>query len=341
MTNIKRCRGCGIAIQINDPNIEGYAVSKDNDFCQSCYRLFHYGEARDHIHPDELPQLKKGSLVLMVSSVAHLDMLFEYPVYRYQSDAKFVYIINQIDLLPKDTNLDNLLNNVIKKAKKFKVPYEDIILMSAVNKNDLNNLKDYLLDTPLNLIYLIGVQNSGKTTIFKHLTNDDKALALKKAALTQSMLTGRLEDKYIYDMPGLFQNGYMHTFMTYEKYKKLIPDKEIKPRIYQRDKALFLIEDFIAIDYKGELSPIIFYLSSNANIRYTKDEPLSNKDLNKDYEYAVSTFKTNHALNQITLADLGFIHVRGSALISIRHPKGMHISVTEALFKWLKRHGAT
>ena len=333
MTNIKRCSGCGTAIQTNDPNIDGYAVNIDNEFCQSCYKLYHYGIASKHIHPNELPKLKKGSLVLMVSSAAHLDMLFEYPVHRYQSEAKFVYIINQIDLLPKDTNLDNLLENIIKKAKQFKIPYEDIILMSAVNEIDLNNLKDYLLDTPFNLVYLIGVQNSGKTTIFKSLTNDDKALALKKAALTQEMLTGNLEGKYIYDMPGLFQNGYMHTFLPYEEYKKLIPDKEIKPKIYQKDKALYLIEDFLAINYKGEQSPIIFYLGNETKISLTKDEPLKDKPLNMTYDYITSTFKTTSPLNQITLADLGFIHIRGRSVIEIRHPKKMHITVTEALFK--------
>ena len=37
----------------------------------------------------------------------------------------------------------------------------------------------------------------------------------------------------IYDMPGLYQEGYLHQLLPYGIYKDLIPDKEIKPRIYQ------------------------------------------------------------------------------------------------------------
>ena len=107
-----RCKGCGALLQEDNPEKVGYAVSLDHDYCQSCYRLFHYGESSKHFHPEDLPTLPANSIILMVSSVLHLDLLFSYPVYRYQSDAKFVYIINQVDLLPHGTNLDRLLAKI-------------------------------------------------------------------------------------------------------------------------------------------------------------------------------------------------------------------------------------
>ena len=81
--------------------------------------FFHYGESSVHFHPEDLPSLPPSAVILMVSSVLHLDLLFSYPVYRYQSDAKYIYIINQVDLLPRDTNLDKLILQIKQKAKKY------------------------------------------------------------------------------------------------------------------------------------------------------------------------------------------------------------------------------
>ncbi len=341
MSTVIKCQGCGAILQTEDSTKVGYALSLDHEYCQSCYRLMHYGEANIHFHPEDLPSLEKDSLIVMVSSILHIDMLFSYPVYRYQSEAHFVYLINQIDLLPESTNLDLLVKRLTQKAQSLNVPFEDIILMSAVNRFDIENLKQYLSSYKYKNIYLLGVQNSGKTTIYKVLTQQTKALAFKKAGLTQEALSAPFGDQIIYDMPGLYQEGYLHQILPYETYKKLIPDEKIKPRIYQiKDQQSLIIEGLIGITFGGQNLTAVLYCDQNLKIHKTNaarvKELLTHKeDHFKIYaeEYEQKALRIPKKKIQITFADMGFLHIIGPAHLTIIYPKGMHLSMTEAMFE--------
>jgi hypothetical protein len=335
-----KCLGCGAQLQTTHINQVGYAISLDHTYCQSCYRLLHYGEGSTHFHPEDLPKLQSDALIFMISSVLHLDLLFSYPVYRYQPDARYIYIINQIDLLPKSTNLDLLIQNITHQAQKQHIPFVDIILMSAKNEHDLTNLKSYIHSFKEKHVYLVGVQNSGKTTIYKALTDSKEALAFKKAGLTQQALIGSFEDKTIYDLPGLYQEGYLHQFLPYETYKKLIPDQEINPKIYQlkKNQSLF-IEELIAFTVSKDTN-ITLYLDRQTEIHRTNQARVKPLLLEKEKHFKVYTesylekaFKIPEGKYQITFADMGFMHVTGPMTLSCIVPHAMHLSMTEALFQ--------
>ncbi|MCF7931136.1 MAG: 50S ribosome-binding GTPase, partial [Acholeplasmataceae bacterium] len=264
-----------------------------------------------------------------------------YPVYRYQPDAHFVYIINQIDLLPRSTNLDKLVEKLTQKARSLNVPFQDIILMSAKNMIDIENLKKYLSSYKHKNIYLLGVQNSGKTTIFKALTNQTKALAFKKAGLTQEALSQPFGNQIIYDMPGLYQEGYLHQLLPYEIYKNLIPDTEMKPRIYQiKDQQALFIEGLISIVFTGQEINAVFYGDQSIRIHKTNAKRVKDLFLNKEEHFKVfvkdyeeKALRIPRGKTQITFADMGFLHVVGPMHLKITYPKGMHLSMTEATFQ--------
>jgi 30S ribosome assembly GTPase len=339
MSKITKCLGCGALLQNSDQNLAGYTYKLENPYCMSCYKLMHYGSVAEHFHPKDLPILEDHSLVFMMSSVLHLDLLFHYPVYRFYPNLKFVYIINQIDLLPAQTNLDLLIEKITSKAKSLNIPYMDLILMSAKNPKDLEAVKKYLVNQSAKRIYLLGVQNSGKTTLFKALTDQKNALALKKAGLTQEALEGTFSNKTIIDMPGLYQKGYLHTFLSYEQYKRYIPDKEIKPRIYRLKKNQSLvIQGFIAVTNDDDkIVSYVLYVDSNLNVIKTNDSKidhhLAEVNILDQKAFESRTFKIDQGKSQITFADMGMLHLSGPTRIKIKYPKVMHISVTEALFK--------
>lgn len=341
MSTIMRCKGCGAVLQTLEENRVGYVKALDHEYCQSCYKLLHYGESSTHFHPEDLPSLPEDSVILMISSVLHLDLLFSHPVWRYQSEAKYIYIINQIDLLPKDTNLEILLENITRKAKLMQVPYQDIILMSAKNPYDIDHLKSYIKSFSSKHIYLLGVQNSGKTTLFKALTNDEKALAFKKAGLTQEALEGKFGDQQIIDMPGLYQSGYLHHLLPYQVYKKLIPDQEIHPKVYTLNPGQTLfIEGLIAITLTTETQPIVLYLERNIRIHKTNQARILELISTKEQQFKVyaesyeeKAFRIPSQKMQLTLADMGFIHLQGPCHVQMTYPKGLHLSLSEALFQ--------
>ncbi|MBQ2582792.1 MAG: hypothetical protein II577_02705, partial [Erysipelotrichaceae bacterium] len=41
---MKKCRGCGIELQTKDRESVGYVVNMEQDYCQRCFRLSHYGD---------------------------------------------------------------------------------------------------------------------------------------------------------------------------------------------------------------------------------------------------------------------------------------------------------
>jgi hypothetical protein len=340
MSTTIRCEGCGAILQTTDPNRVGYAIDLNHTYCQACYKLLHYGESIKHFHPEDLPSLPQNAIILMVSSVLHLDLLFSYPVYRYQPEAKYVYIINQIDLLRKGTNLSHLLNRIKAYAKKMHVPYEDLILMSAKNPYDVEHLKDYLRELNEPFVYLLGVQNSGKTTLFKAITHDDKALAMKKAGLTQEALHRPFENMTIYDMPGLYQEGYLHHILPYGIYKDLIPDQEIKPRIYQlKEGQALMLEGLFALSFYGQSINPIFYIDASVKVHKTQEDRIKPLLEQKEKHFKIcvdryedKAFKIPEGLYQITFADMGFVHIKGPGLVKMTYPKGLHLSLTEALF---------
>lgn len=340
MSTTTRCKGCGALLQVDDEHKVGFTLSLAHTYCQACFKLLHYGESLIHFHPEDLPMLPAGSMIMMVSSVLHLDTLFSHPVYRYQPDATFIYVINQIDLLPKDTNLDHLLENIKKKAASMYIPYEDIILMSARNPFDIEQLKHYIETIHAPHVYLLGVQNSGKTTLFKALTQDHEALAMKKAGLTQEALKRPYKDMMIYDMPGLYQEGYLHHILPYGIYKNLIPDQEIKPKVYQlKNHQSLCIEGLIAISFYGEKLYPVLYIDQHIKIHKTHDERIKPLLAEKEKHfkiyadsYETKTFKIKEGVHHITFADMGFMHLFGPARIEITYPKGLHITLSEALF---------
>lgn len=336
-----KCKGCGATLQTEDTQKVGYALSLDHDYCQACFKLLHYGDVNEHFHPEDLPKLSQDAVVFMVSSVLHLDMLFTYPVYRYEPNIKYVYLINQIDLLPESTNLDDMLKNMIIRAKQMRIPYHDIIMMSAKNPYDIKNLEVYMQNFSEKNLYLIGVQNSGKTTIFKALTKDMHALAFSKAGLTQEALIKNIGKRQIYDMPGLYQKGYVHQFLPYQTYKKLIPQETIKPKIYQlkKDQTLFL-EGLISISVSNPKQTVVLYVKNSLNVHKTNITKIENLLNEKENNFAIyvddyeeKNFKITDAKMQLTFADIGFMHIQGPNTIKVTYPKGMHISLSEALFK--------
>ncbi len=334
------CKGCGAPLQTTESNTRGYALSLDHDFCQACYRLYHYGEANNHFHPEDLPKLNADGIAVMVSSVMSFDMLFEYPVYRYESNMTFVYVINQMDLLPESTNMDILFERIMRKARKMKIPFKDIIFMTAKNPFDIENLKSYLLKFKKKNIYFIGVQNAGKTTIFKALTHDDKALAMNKAGLTQEAIHGMIDGKtVIWDMPGLYQEGYLHQFLPYVKYKKLLSSVEMKPKIFQlRENQTVFIEGLVAVTALEEMN-VVLYGATPLNYHKTnraKVDDLLNKkeevfDIYAD-AYEKRVFKLGQGKQQLTCGDFLLVHFKDIKKVEVTYPKDMHITVTEALF---------
>lgn len=328
------CLGCGVFKQTENENLVGFVKDLSHDYCLDCFKLKNYGKTNVHYNPNVYDEIKPGSVIFVVHSVMQLDSLFNLPVERIQSDATFVYLINQVDLLPSETNLNHLFKEIKSKAKKQKIKIDELILMSALNKEDINNLKGFIKSYQTKNFYLFGYQNSGKSTLFKALTNNNLVLSINKAGLTQSLIEGNYEDKKIYDLPGVYIKGILANYFNYEEYKVMLPSVKLKPRVYVlTNKQRLVLNNLIEITNNNETNvTLIFYINQQIVVkRYNVNNELDY--LNNDFKYISKTFKTIYKKNHVQISDLGFILINGLNNINIKHPKEMHLTIMESLIK--------
>lgn len=340
-SNTTKCIGCGVDLQTVNPEALGFVEQMDQVFCKNCFRLMHYGKTAGHSHPDKLPQFKKDSLIVVVTSLLYIDSMLNSEVKRLGDEFKVVYVINQIDLLPDATSKNFLLGKIQKSFRLNRVSYLDIVLMSAINPLDMSHLKKYLLDFNMTNVYLIGLQNSGKTTIFKGLTGNEEALNLPKAALTQSMLSGQLDRLNIYDTPGLYQSGYLHEFFEYKDYKDYLPQKQFKPRngTLKLNQTLMVGGLVFATVIKGETKSTLYVADAVKHHVTQKEKVESILDKNQIFDLKFDTYiSKDYKLSeskkyQFTLADFGILHILGPVTIQITAHPNLHLTLSESFFK--------
>jgi len=124
-------------------------------------------------------------------------------------------------------------------------------------------------------------------------------------------------------------------------YKKLIPDQEIHPKIYTLSKGqTVFIEGLVAVTLTTETQPVVFYLDRNIRTHKTNEKRIHELLENKQEQFKIyaesyeeKAFRISESKMQITLADMGFIHITGPCHIKLVYPKGFHLSLSEALFQ--------
>lgn len=339
--NITNCLGCGALLQNKNVDESGYVLSLDHLFCMNCFRLMNYGDADYHFHPDKLPDFSKNDLIIVVTSIMYVDVMLNSTIKKLGDDYQVVYLINQIDLLPDHTNLNKVIENIKKAFKEFKVSYQEIILMSALNHYDILEFKNYLNTFKSKNIYLIGLQNSGKTTIYKALTGDSKALNLPKAALTQKVLKESFNDKMIFDTPGLYEKGFLHEFFSYKEYQKFLPITKFYPKggTLNKDDAIIIGGLFIVNIIKGKTKWLLY---ANKNVRYhlTKKDKISNFlspnqvfDLSFDLYQERDIKLERKETYQIRIADFAILHLQGDITIKIYTSPKLNYNIIKSLFR--------
>ena len=112
MLNKNKCLGCGATKQTINENELGYVKDLEHGYCLDCFKLKNYGEVSKHVHPNTFPEIKSSSLIIVIQSIMQLDLLFMQPITRIQPNAKYLYLINQVDLLPRDTNIEFIFTDI-------------------------------------------------------------------------------------------------------------------------------------------------------------------------------------------------------------------------------------
>jgi ribosome biogenesis GTPase A len=319
----KRCIGCGVLLQYDKPEVEGYVepnMYERSNLCRRCFRLKFYG---DYIFVNKSNE-EYESILNRISSTGDLVI---YMVDMFNISDELIYVdkllnnpmilvLTKRDLLPKSVKD----GKVIDYLKTYNLDVLDIISISSERNYNLDKLyKMILKHKRSNNVYVVGNTNAGKSSFINKMI---KNYSTNKTFITTSMLPSttldimeiKLNDKLtIIDTPGLIEEGNIVNTYDYMTLKRVLPKSEIRPRTYQMDpNRSLVIENLVQIDYvEGSKNSFTLYLSNELDVEnislsfYTK--------LNNFTKYSFDV----KAGEDIVISGLGWIKIVNDAVINV------------------------
>lgn len=273
---IKKCTGCGVELQTENKEKEGFVEDINNKLCTRCFKLKNYGEYKEVSLDNEdftkiLKEIPKDSLVVYLTSLLNINLDY------LENLNNVILVLTKKDLLPKSVQDYKLINYI----KNITNNYLDIEIISTIKNYNLDNLLNKIkkYNKNNNKVYFVGMTNSGKSTLINKMIKNytDKEIEVTTSIYPSTTLDKveiELGDIKIIDTPGLLNRGSILKNITLKEIKKITPKKEIKPRSYQlKGKGSLLIEDYIRLDYYAD-NNITIYIANNLNItKMTQNNP--------------------------------------------------------------------
>lgn len=363
-----RCAGCGIAIQSENKEEPGFApasaTEKEVVICQRCFRIKHYNEASAvTVDQDEFLRLL-SSIGSTDSLVVHIVDIFDFEgslisgLQRFVGNNEVLLVVNKVDLLPKSINMNRMRNWVQRQAKLQGLRTVDVVLCSAKRNigfdRVIEEIERYRNGRD---VYVVGATNVGKSTLINRLINDYSDLDQE---LTTSRYPGTtldavhipLEDgKAIIDTPGIVYSNRMTEIVPRSFLGTILPDKPIKPLVYQLNAGQTIFMGSIArFDFvEGERQSFTFYVSNAMNIHRTKLERAdelydqhkgellggpSREELEEIPGWTRHSLRVKRgSFNDIYISGLGWIQVNSDsgALLDVYAPKGIKVILRDSM----------
>ena len=313
----KKCIGCGAVLQEANVLKEGYTVSLENDICQRCFKIRHYGELETITKSNEeyiniLKDVgKTNDLVLYVADLLNLeeDLL----KIRNILPNPMILVLNKRDVIPLSVK-DNKLIDYFKDLNVV-----DITIVSALKNYNIDNLYEMIKKYKTsNNVYVVGHTNAGKSSLINKFirnystnTQEVTASSLPNTTLNTINIDNSLT---LIDTPGLVDSTSIINYLDKADLKKVVPKGEIRPRVYQlRRGESIVIGSYVRIDYvEGDKNSFTLYISNNIKIKKLFNIISNNSLKDKSCNNLDIKYNTDLVIN-----GLGFISIRDKCNINI------------------------
>lgn len=279
---IKKCLGCGIVLQDKDVNSLGYTPKIENDLCQRCFKLKHYGEKIDIEKKQNNNTIinkinKEKAIVLYL--IDFLNINKETVAFFKEINSFKYFIITKSDIIPRNIKLEKLITNI----KREYLIEEEIILCSIYDAKNNNKLKNIIES---NKVIFCGITNMGKSSLINKLTNSDITISNKENT-TQEFI----KIKNIIDTPGFICD-----------YKIMVPKSKILPKTYQLKSKYYLKIDDLVIGAESDTLMTLYFANET---KINKRKKIDN------YKYLIKINKNQ----DLVIKGMGFIKFSTDALI--------------------------
>lgn len=317
----KICFGCGVKLQTSCKDNPGYVpASKINDstYCMRCFRMIHYGENKVVNTPKEAKEIvnKINKDVRFVIFLVDFLNINDEVIKVFKSiKREKMLVVNKCELIPKHINREN----VRLFLKKHYDISDTVKLKGGTTTHGAKSILTFLENEGIKEAYILGMSNSGKSTLINDLISICKSSVAKttvnnKANTTLDFIRVKINDKLtLIDSPGIIlKNSLNHdvsgkNIVAYSMNMKECETASLLDNTY-----------FFKFD---KPTPIIFYTnhdSKKAIKKYFKAAPNLVNTLELDREcvdiviYGIGFITVKKVANITTNIDKKFIEVRPS-----------------------------
>ncbi len=320
----KICYGCGAILQTDDKDKKGYIPEKkinDAKYCMRCFRMMHYGDEAKFSTPKDAKEIinkinkDKRFVIFLVDFLNINDEVIK--LFKSIKQRKLL-IINKCELLPPSISPQSIYNYIVEHYD-IKDP---IRIKGGTTNHGVTVIKRFLEDNYIKEAYVLGLSNSGKSTLINDMmkvmgTNKTKINVSAKANTTLDFIRLELsKDLLLIDSPG---------FILENSLEEDLSGKNIKEYIIQvRENETISILDGKYFFKFEEKTPINFYT-------YAKSDNVIHK-----YHKLVDGLKTRLELPHgecvdIVIKGVGFIRVKKGCVVSSTVPK-KYLEIRESIF---------
>lgn len=319
----KVCLGCGITLQTTNKSAKGYIPPKkysNSDYCERCFRLTHYGEVKTIDKPyteDEIIKKINNNPHLTLFLTDFLNITEEVFVLYHKIKTPKILIINKCEILPKFLKREKLIEYL---RKYFNITDKIIIKGEKGSRNALSVLH-FLEKNATSQTYLVGLSNSGKSTLINDLaqllnSKIPKLTTSKNFNTTLDFLEINLNTNLtLIDTPGFCLNP----IIDIKKGKKV---RSFVFQMQENESLNITNEYYITITNKCNVN----YFTDIANERVIK------KNYKKDKTY-ISEIKIKKD-EDLIINGLGFINFKQTTLLKTNIDKS-YLSVRKSIFSKL------
>lgn len=320
-----KCAGCGIVLQHDEPLKVGFTPKLNADYCERCYKIKHYNDAKVAILDKEKNQIIKE----IENTNHHVIFVVDFLNINNEIISEFknlnnpkTLVISKLDLMPKNINVERI-KNIISDYYKIE---SNILFISSLKKTNLKQLTNYLLNNNYNTSYIVGFVNSGKSSLINALYEINNNA---KSIITTSLVPNTTLD-FIYlkisndltliDSPGFIMEKSL--LNDWELIKKVNPKKFIKPITYRiKPNSGITIENKIILFNNDKINSWSFYMSNLL-------------ELNKIFDFKEENyFELNiNSNSDLIIKGYGFINVKEECKIKIANIDKELIEVRKSIF---------
>ena len=322
---MNKCIGCGVVLQSTNPLGDGYVESPLHNLCIRCFKIKNYGQNLkiDKSNVDYmaiLNNIRDNDLVVYVSSILTLNLEF------INNFKNVLLVLTKRDTLPKSVKD----SKIIKYVKDRYHNLEDVIIVSAQKKYNLDTIYNKLLKYKKQKIYFVGITNSGKSTLINELIKSyNGALGMVTVSNYPSTTLGIVDtvigELKVKDTPGIIIENSLINYLNAAGIKKINVKKEIKPITMQvKGTGSILVDNFFRIDYKTLEASFTFYISNQIKV---KKISLNNPIMHENNNYGYDVLDNS----DLVIEDMGFVKITKATKINIYSSNELYVYVRDKL----------